>query len=85
MAALVTQDRIDTWAEFMREISRVAEPIAINKIELRAALDAVDDWVETNKVSFNNALPAAAKANLTAGQKARLLAAVVSKRFAKGA
>lgn len=85
MAALSDAHRIELWAEFMRDISREREQITVSKADLRAAVDATDDWVEANKVSFNNALPAAAKANLTAAQKARLLSFVVKQRFVKGA
>lgn len=84
MAALITQDRIDTWADFMRLISSEREPISITKTELRAAVDAVDDWLEANKTSFNSALPLPARTSLTAPQKARLLMIVVAKRHLKG-
>ena len=84
MATLSTQDRIDLCADMMRVLSAIWELCAINKIDLRAAVNAADDWVEANKASFNNALPAAAKTNLTASQKARLLEFVVRQRFVKG-
>jgi len=29
----------------------------ITKADLRAAVDATDDWIESNQTSFNNALP----------------------------
>lgn len=56
----------------------------MSKPELKAAVDAADGWVESNKTSYNNALPAAAKAGLTAGQKSNLLKFVLTKRFNKG-
>lgn len=85
MAALSETDRVALWAEFMRELSSEREPCAVTKHELLAAVNAVDDWVEANKASFNTAIPQPARANLTAAQKARLLAFVVRQRFAKGA
>jgi hypothetical protein len=85
MAALADVDRAALHAQLMTACSRDRDEVALTKVELRAALDAADAWVEANKTAFNNALPAAAKANLTAAQKARLLAAVVLRRYEKGA
>lgn len=82
MAALATQDRFDLWADFMR---RNAESITISKPDLRAAVDAIDNWVESNKTAFNAAIPQPARAALTAPQKAALFMYVVGKRFDKGA
>jgi len=60
----------------------------VHKDDIVAALDAVDAWFTTapdggsatNQVSLNNALPAAAKNNLSTTQKELLLAAVVLAR-----
>ncbi len=85
MAALSEAKRIEVWREVMDDLSRASEPVgAITKVELRAALDAADDWVEANKAAFNAALPAAAQAGLTAAQKSRLLNTVVKRRFQEG-
>ena len=46
-----------------------------------AAVNAVDQWVDDNQISFNNSLPEPAKTNLTAIQKANLLKMVVEKRY----
>lgn len=81
MATMTEPDRITTWAELMRAISADGEPVAINKAELKAAVDAIDDFFDANAATLNNALPAAAKAGLTTEQKARLLMAVISHRY----
>jgi hypothetical protein len=57
-----------------------ADPIAVTKSTLRAAVDAADDWADTNAVSYNLALPAAAQSGLTSKQKALVLAYVVLQR-----
>lgn len=54
---------------------------AITKVQLRAAIDAADQWREDNAASFNNALPAAARNNLTAKQKALLLVMVIQRHY----
>ena len=82
MAVLNEQDRFDVWADLMRQ--NVGE-IKLTKQELRAAVNAIDDFFDANAVTINNALPAVAKANLTTPQKAILLQFVVSKRYLSGA
>ncbi|NIP55016.1 MAG: hypothetical protein GWN00_14840 [Aliifodinibius sp.] len=81
MAVLTEQDRYDLWAEYMRFSSNIREEIGLTKPELRAAVDATDDWIEANKADYNSSLPAAAQAALTAKQKARLFMAVAQKKF----
>lgn len=81
MAVLIDSDRVAVWADVMRKLSDVRESIALTKTQLRAAIDATDDWLNTNAASFNSALPAAAQAGLTASQKARLVAFVALKRW----
>lgn len=81
MAALTNAERQAAWADLMRELSNDGDPIAVTKPDLRAALNAVDDWIDTNAASYNAALPQPARGALTTGQKARLLLAVVRRRW----
>lgn len=82
MAVLPDGDRVALWADLMREISRVVEPLgALNKADLRAAVDAADAWADANASSFNTAIPQPARGVLTAKQKARLLMFVIRRRF----
>jgi hypothetical protein len=55
----------------MRSASSRQELIggSLSKIELRDAVNAIDDWIDDNAVAFNNSLPAPAKAQLTQKQK----------------
>lgn len=78
MAVLSDADRRDVWAEWMR-VNR--ENVAVTKQNLRAALDAIDAWVDANAASLNAAIPQPARAGLTAQQKARLLTMVIQRRF----
>lgn len=73
---MTNAQRQELHEDFMREGG-----VAITKAELRAAMDALDDWFDTNAATLNNTLPAAAKAGLTVKQKARLLKAVITKRY----
>jgi len=72
--ALTTGERDQVWRAFMRVIA--AEPCSFTKQELRAAVDAVDDWATANATAYNTALPTAFKNAATANQKAALLGLV---------
>lgn len=78
MAALTAQARADATAELQRTSDC---PGGVTKADLRAAIDAADDWADANASAYNLALPVAARSALTARQKARLLAFVILKRW----
>lgn len=80
--ALTTGERGEVNAELQRRFSTDALSCGITKADLRAAIDAVDDWVDANSSSFNLAIPQPARGALTATQKALLLDYVVRKRIA---
>lgn len=84
MAIMSDTDRAAVHAEIMRNIPG---SIGILKAELRAALDAADQWVSDNAASFNAALPLLlpARSTLTTAQKAWLLSAVIERRYNVGA
>lgn len=78
---LTNEDRRKLWGEFMSDASSKREILDLNKYDLRDALDATDQWIEDNQVSYNQAIPQPARSNLTATQKANLLLYVVRKRM----
>lgn len=88
MAILADQDRVDVWANVMRRQSVTTTidvvPGTITKQDLRAAVDAIDQWISDNAASFNSAVPQPARSALTASQKAALFTYVLAKRFEKG-
>lgn len=81
MAVLPDADRREVWARFMRELSARREPCSLTKVDLRAAVDAIDVWVDANAAAFNAAIPQPARSALTARQKAELLFYVVFRRY----
>ena len=81
MAVLDEASRVEVWAELMRKYSSDGESIGINKPDLRAAVDALDTFMNTNAATINNALPQPAKSALTVQQKALMLSYVVLKRY----
>ena len=88
MAVLTNEDRQELWASFMQTACARNENIsaggAMTKAELRAAVDAIDQWVSDNKASFNSSLPSPANSVLSADHKAELLVYVVKKRWGVG-
>ncbi|MBN1286435.1 MAG: hypothetical protein JXB47_13635 [Anaerolineae bacterium] len=81
MAELTEEQCKAVWAAWMRVVSAAGETVDLTKSELYDATVAVDVWINANAAAFNNALPAPAKAALTAGQKAHLFAAVAVARY----
>jgi hypothetical protein len=81
LAVLSNAERTALWAQLMRDLSDARETCGLTKPQLQAAVDAADSWADSNAASFNTALPVAARNNLTTGQKARLLAAVILRRW----
>src|SRR5262245_48275747 len=80
MPALVEAEREEIW-RWMVLTNREGEIDSLNRADLRAAINATDDWVVANAASFNSALPQPARGTLTAPQKALLLSYVVRRRY----
>ena len=88
MAVLPDQSRWEIWAELMVYYSDPANALGetgIDKPDLRAFVNAVDQWVEDNTVSFNSALPEPARSTLSKQQKALGLSLVVARRYLEDA
>lgn len=84
MAVLIEQDRFDVWAEVMRHKDFVSAS-GVTKADLRAAADAIDNYLNTNASAINTAIPQPARANLSTPVKALLLMFVIQKRYQQGA
>lgn len=79
---LSNAQRRELWAEFMRDISKNREELGLlTKADLRAAIDATDQWIEDNQASFNTALPEAARLGLSTIQKVKLFFFVAKQRY----
>lgn len=83
--ALSTEDRQKVATGLQRHWSQVWETVAdCSSDEILAAVVATDTWIDNNQASYNNALPDAAKNNLTAAQKTVLFCAVALARVSLG-
>lgn len=79
MAVLSDADRAEVWGEYMRRF-----PVnGLLKSDLRAAVNALDDFMNTNAAAVNNALPAAVRANVTPSGKAAMLMLVIEQRYVR--
>jgi hypothetical protein len=86
MAVLSNADRAAVSQLLQSDICDAKEGLgALTKTEFRAAVDAADDWANTNAAAFNTALPLPARNALSASQKARVLNYVVRQRWIAGA
>lgn len=83
MAVLSDQDRADVAAEGMRD-PNLGSLQGMLKADWRAAVNGIDDYLNTNAAAINSAIPQPARANLTVTQKALLLMYVITKRYLSG-
>lgn len=84
--ATMADDQIErVYRQFMENKSRRREPISIKKQDIKAAVVGLDAEFEAQKVTFNNALPPAARAGLSASDKAELGSLTLLERYAVGA
>jgi len=81
MAVLPDTDRYDLWSAWMRDLSHSETLGAVTKADIRAAVNALDDFLSTNAVAINNSIPQPARSELTVKQKALLLVYVIKKRY----
>ena len=86
MAILSDGDRSLIWGTFMSERSSVLDEFgALTKQDIRAAVNALDDFLSNNAANINSAIPQPARAQLSVVQKALLLQFVVARRYLSGA
>lgn len=79
MAELTLQQRLEVWADCMVNETKVGG-FTVAKDELRAAVDAIDTWLDGAAATANAAIPQPARGALTTRQKYMLLAYVALKR-----
>ena len=84
MAVLSDPDRLACSGEFQSDRA-TGQFGAVTKADIRAAVNALDDFLNTNAATINSAIPLPARTALTVPQKALLLQYVIQKRYIKGA
>jgi hypothetical protein len=82
MAALTEQQRQAIRDTIMRDHHPLWTGVEGSKADLRAVIDAFDDYLETNASAINQTIPVGPRARFTSAQKARIMAYVALTRFA---
>lgn len=82
MAEQTGPQRIEGASEYMREETN--QMTGILKANVRAAYNALDDFLNTNAGAINSAIPLPFRTNATTQQKARLLMSVIKHRYLNG-
>lgn len=78
MAVMDTVNRARVCAQVMRDwLSGVP---GLTKADLKAAVDATDDWIDTNQASFNSALPQPFRGSAPLGLKTFVFCYVAMRR-----
>jgi hypothetical protein len=80
MAVLSSAARAIITAHLQRPQQSFGALGALTKAELRAAVDATDQWIDGNAAAYNAALPQPARGVLTADQKTLLFCYVALRR-----
>lgn len=81
MAVLSAADRAACTSAFTDDKSRVREVVAgLTKADIRAAVNAIDDWLDLNAPALNLAIPLPARTALTVQQKLDLILRVLQRR-----
>ena len=81
MAALSDADRFEIWAELMQMMSDKHEETDIRKGVLRTAVDAADDWIESNFQAYNATLPTSVQNKMNKRQRMRILWLVIAAKY----
>jgi hypothetical protein len=86
MAVLSDADRELVHRSFEDDqFNRPRTPTSLSRADIRAAVNAIDDYFDANASNINSAIPQPARGMLTAQQKARLFVWVIERRYLAGA
>ena len=80
MALMGETDRARTAAQINRDNLTAC---SFSKVDVRAAVDATDQWIEDNTASWNSSLPTGFSTTASAAQKAWLFAYVLMRRIGR--
>lgn len=86
MAALIASDVQKAWTRLVEDHLAPAGSVNLSKVDLTAAVNATNTWIDNNLASYLAALSSgapAANAALTAKQKALLFTLVLMVKYGK--
>ncbi len=81
MAIMTEQQRTETMRTWVNKEFVEKQMLAnLDTVEIKAAVDTTDTWIDNNEASFNTALPEPFKSTATAEQKTLMFDYVAMKR-----
>lgn len=84
MAVLSDGDRQSGYAAYLGLRNADHDALELTKANVLAAFNALDDLMSSQQSAINTAIPQPARAALTTPQKAKLLIAVLERRYLSG-
>lgn len=81
MAVLSDSAREGVRSQLIHGVMERRESIGLTKADLRAAVNAIDQFLEDNASAINQAIPQPARGALSTAQKAHLLVLVALRRY----
>lgn len=79
MTLLTDEQRADAHKQYMADEATVHG--SLTKADIRAAVNALDAWFDTNAATINAAIPQPARGVLTTAQKSRLVRYIIARRY----
>ena len=81
MAVMIDSERAAACSTYMQNKSALRELLpGITKSDLRAAVNAIDVWIDDNTAAFNAAIPLPVRTALNTQQKAELFNIILRRR-----
>lgn len=81
MSTLSDADRNIASVRLQKYLSSIRESLgSVTRADIKAAIDGLDNYIDTNGAGINSAIPQPARAQLSTRQKALLLAYVCIRR-----
>jgi hypothetical protein len=81
MAVMTDSDRVDAMKKFVQKtFVEMNNSAKVSTVDVKAAVDATDAWIDANQGAYNAALPAPFSTQATTAQKTILFAYVALKR-----
>ena len=81
---LTEPDRDALTDLFVDDLNTTRRPTSLSRAELRAAIAAIDAWVDANQASFVAAIPQPARSATSVQEKVQMMFFVLRRRYEMG-
>lgn len=80
MAVLTAGERQQVLEALIRRYAANHGPYSVTRDDVKAAIGAIDDFLDANAAAINNAFPEPFKSNMGANAKAAIVSVVAARR-----